>query len=251
MVKRAVIRYGASEPNFSRQPLNYSGLMRELYVGSPWKAFEVMRFCWTEVGLRDNNGQGIFFGLPGLWKPVWLGYISTRSEAKSLPTKERIGESFDFDEILSSDCDKNSHFTSSFESEELIDASSESWVPQTPTGVSLDMEASMVACSKLPSPSCIISDSSREWNADLFPFDKETSINACKSIGRVLSLEGTDSEGEADKMISQAAKEMHKMKVRNTRSKLEMENHRLGPAEPSPTGPRKCRKGKGRYSIDC
>ncbi|CAL1375705.1 unnamed protein product [Linum trigynum] len=103
---------------------------------------------------------------------------------------------------------------------------------------------------ELPSPSCGLHESNQEWDLDAFPFNKESLIETCISVGKILDLSHKDGNEELERQISNSAEELHQRKIRSSRSKLEMEIFRLGPQRATPSGPRKVKQVRRGYRSD-
>ncbi|CAL1372576.1 unnamed protein product [Linum trigynum] len=96
-----------------------------------------------------------------------------------------------------------------------------------------------------PSPSCVPDSQARVGSQDDFPFDAATLVATSIELSSLFKIE---MEGGADnvvKLIENTAREMHQRKVRQPRSKLEMERHRLGLIEVPVSGDRRSRRRGG------
>ncbi|CAL1371424.1 unnamed protein product [Linum trigynum] len=82
---------------------------------------------------------------------------------------------------------------------------------------------------ELPSPSCVPDSQEKSQNLEAYPFDKSTLVSTCRDIGKLFELEMEGGQATVEEMIENNVKDMHQRKIRQPRSKLEMEKRRLGP----------------------
>ncbi|CAL1353788.1 unnamed protein product [Linum trigynum] len=92
---------------------------------------------------------------------------------------------------------------------------------------------------ELPSPSCALIPES-EWNLNSFSFDIDSLASRSLALDRIYDLIPEGNE-KTESLIVEVAKTTHSRKICPSRSKLEMELHRLGLCASSPTGSRRGR----------
>ncbi|CAL1412623.1 unnamed protein product [Linum trigynum] len=150
-----------------------------------------------------------------------------------------IKETIDFDDFPE---EMNGSSPSFPDSEIETAVGSPSCVPETPQKFKAEEVLSEVGRVDLLSPSCMSTENNREWDSNVFPFNKETLVHSYNSVARILDQ---PNPAQTEIQLSQMASELHQRKIRSSRTKLEMENLRLGPPTTPPSSPKMCKKRRG------
>ncbi|CAL1375671.1 unnamed protein product [Linum trigynum] len=133
-----------------------------------------------------------------------------------------------------------------------IPASSADPCPSTPSSSPITSFSTVVSptpslCvdSSLPSPSCLADTGDRDWDLESYPFDLQSLVEKSTEMGHIFGLEQDEGQLVTNQIIISKAQLLHEKKVRNSRSKLDMELRRLGPLDAPVNGPRRRRKRRG------
>ncbi|CAL1393765.1 unnamed protein product [Linum trigynum] len=120
-----------------------------------------------------------------------------------------------------------------------------SFVPETPQSPAQSLSTPPFTDGNLPSPSCCLVSNTPFWDQEAHPFDLDTLSSTSLNLAKLFSLDLDEGKSHMVKLVVDKAKETHQRKTRSSRSKLEMERHRLGPAIPGILEPRRNKRRRG------